>query len=86
MFTPSGGLHPDVIAGSSPIIRGQDLGNQQLRAGLTADGSDIADWAKYTTQTYQSPSGPFQVHYYGNEVTGDVNYDFDYKVKFNGPR
>lgn len=54
--------------------------------GLTADGSNIADWAKYTTQSFRSPSGPFQVHYYRNLVTGAVNYTYDYKVVFNGSR
>ncbi len=83
VFTPTGGLHPDVIAGSRMIIPGQDIANPRVVSTLTADGSDIADWGKYSTQTYQSPSGDFQVHYYQNQSTGDVNYDIDYKAKFN---
>src|SRR2546421_8558331 len=41
----------------------------------TSDGSDIADWGKYTSRTFQSPSGPAQVHFHYNPVTGAVNYD-----------
>ena len=50
---------------------------------MTADGSDINDWAKWSTQTIPSPNGDFQVHFYRNVVTGRVNTDIDYKVKFN---
>ena len=86
VFNRSGGLQSSVINRSSPIIRGPQIGNQQVVKSLTADGSNIADWAKYTTQSFQSPSGPFQVHFYRNSVTGAVNYANDYKVVFNGPR
>jgi hypothetical protein len=86
VFNRSGGLQSSVISNSTPIIRGPQLGNQQVVKALTADGSNIADWAKYTTQTFQSPSGPFQVHFYRNSATGAVNYAYDYKVIFNGPR
>jgi hypothetical protein len=51
---------------------------------LTADGSNIADWGKYTSETFQSPAGSFQVHFYMNQVTGAVNYNIDYKIVFNG--
>lgn len=53
---------------------------------LTLDGSSISDWGKYTTRTYQSPSGDFQVHYYMNRTNGAVNYGSDFKVVFNGSR
>jgi len=85
VFLPDGGLHPDVIADSRPIIPGSDLNNPNVVHELTSDGSNIADWAKMSTPTYQSPSGPFQAHYYQNQVTGEVNYNIDYKAKFNGP-
>jgi hypothetical protein len=38
---------------------------------------------KYTTRTHQSPEGDFQVHYYMNERTGKVAYDYDYKAVLN---
>ena len=53
---------------------------------LTSDGSDIADWGKYTTRTHQSRSGDFQVHFYMNRSTGAIDYGYDYKVIFNGAR
>lgn len=37
-------------------------------------------------ETFQSPSGPFQVHFYRNSASGAVSYTHDYKVVFNGPR
>jgi RHS repeat-associated protein len=85
VFLPSGELHPDAIAGSRPIIPGSDLNNPNVVHELTSDGSPVGDWAKMSTQTYQSPSGPFQVHYYQNQSTGAVNYNIDYKAKFNNP-
>ncbi|MES2662165.1 MAG: RHS repeat-associated core domain-containing protein [Pseudomonadota bacterium] len=41
------------------------------------------DLGKYSTQTFQSPSGNFQVHFYKNTKTNEVHYGHDYKVKFN---
>jgi RHS repeat-associated protein len=78
-----GYLKPEVIDSSREILRGEDLGNPSVIRALTADGSKIEDWGKYSTKTYRSPSGPFQVHFYYNNVTGRVNYNIDYKVKFN---
>jgi hypothetical protein len=86
IFTKSGGLQPAVINGSDPIIAGSRLGNQRVVQALTADGSKIEDWAKYSTKTFKSPAGPFQVHFYHNEVTGTTNYDIDYKAIFNVAR
>lgn len=86
MFTRSGALQSEVIQGSSRIIPGSNIANPSVVKGLTADGSNIADWGKYTSQTFHSPSGPFQVHYYYNPATQMVNYGFDYKVVFNGAR
>ena len=82
MFTASGGLQSGVIANSTKIIDGTQLGNQLLVKSLTSDGSNIANWGKYATQTFESPSGPFQVHFYYNSITSQVFYDMDYKAIF----
>ncbi len=79
----NGGLHADVIAGSRPIMPGSALKNQGLIQRLTADGSNIADWAKMSTQSFKSPSGSFQVHFYKNLKTGAVHYADDFKAVFN---
>ena len=42
-----------------------------------------AGFGKYSTQTFQSPAGDFQVHFYKHPVTGEVFYGADYKAKFN---
>mgnify|MGYP001316090317 CR=1 FL=1 len=81
-FTGSGRLTQGAIDSSRPTISGDKLGNANLVKALTSDGSKIGDWGKYATQTYQSPSGNFQAHFYMNSRTGAVNYDFDYKVVF----
>jgi hypothetical protein len=36
--------------------------------------------------TFQSPSGPFQVHFYMNPSTGETFYGLDHKAIFNGER
>ncbi|MGK5531354.1 hypothetical protein, partial [Streptomyces sp. URMC 129] len=83
IFTPDGRLTPQAIAGSREVIAGEDLGNPHLRAHLTADGSNLSDWGKYSTSTHQSPFGDFQVHFYYNRETGQVVYDYDYKAVMN---
>ena len=50
---------------------------------LTRDGSSIADWGKFTTSTIRSPAGNFQVHFYYNTLTGQVNDVLDFKAVFN---
>jgi hypothetical protein len=76
-FSPDGTLTPDALAGADPIpnLGPGQLGNPAIPAG----------YGKYTTQTFQSPSGSYQVHFYENPTTGDVLYDTDYKVVFNAP-
>ena len=83
IFTKSGGLRADVIADSQVAMQGSKLLNQSLIQKLTSYGGNIADWAKMTTKTFNSPSGPFQVHFYQNLKTGLVYYGDDFKVVFN---
>jgi hypothetical protein len=42
-------------------------------------------FAKYATETFASPSGAFQTHFYMNPETGATFYGLDYKVIFNSP-
>ena len=83
MKQTSGTISSEAIAGANRIIGGADLSNPEVIRALTADGSNIADWGKYATQTANGPSGPFQVHFYYNPVTGAANYANDFKVVFN---
>lgn len=84
IFTGSGALQPSVIQSSTPITARQNLRNPGVVKALTADGSSIADWAKFTTQSFESPAGPFQVRFYRNATTGATNYTIDYKVLISG--
>ncbi|HEX9695413.1 MAG TPA: RHS repeat-associated core domain-containing protein [Actinomycetota bacterium] len=86
VFTKSGGLQPSVIQDARLITPGVRIGNPEAIKALTVDGSNIADWAKYATQSFKSPSGPFQAHFYRNSITGAVDYSIDYKIVFGGPR
>lgn len=65
------------------VIGGERLGDPALVQELTQDGSSIEDWAKWATETHQSPSGNFRTHFCFNERTGDVDDDFDDKVEFS---
>ena len=74
-FAPNGELSQEAIAGSRQIIAPEDLNNLAIPEGF----------AKYSTGTYNSPSGSFQVHYYMNPETGETYYGLDYKAVFNNP-
>jgi RHS repeat-associated protein len=82
IFTESGTLKPEVIKNSRAIISGNELKNPDVINALTKNGSNISDWAKMSTETFKSPSGDFQVHFYQNIGTGEVS-TYEMKVKFN---
>lgn len=73
VFTTGGRLSQQAINGATEIIPAGALGNPAIPAGF----------AKFTTETFKSPGGPFQVHFYMNPVTREVFYGLDYKVIFN---
>ncbi|RFA24180.1 hypothetical protein CAI21_22540 [Alkalilimnicola ehrlichii] len=72
-FTASGQLAPHAVNDARLIIRPEELSNPAIPRG----------YGKYSTQTFQSPSGDFQVHFYKNPSTGDVLYELDYKAVLN---
>lgn len=59
-------------------LQGSLSGNVPCAAAYTGSSR----LAKYTTQTFKSPSGPSHVHFLMNPVTGAVNYRNDFKVVF----
>jgi len=72
-FNASGGLSQEAIAGSQEIIPASELGNPAIPQGFS----------KFSTSTFDSPSGPFQVHFYQNPTTGQIWTGLDYKTVFN---
>ncbi|WP_197419255.1 hypothetical protein [Burkholderia sp. BDU5] len=74
-FTTGGTLTPKAISDAQAV---PGLGPGQL-----ANPNVPAGFGKYTTQTYQSPAGSFQMHFYMNPTTGEVFYGLDYKAIFN---
>ena len=77
----SGTLTRQAVTDSRLLIRGSDLNNPAVISELTGDGSNIADWGKYTTKAVTNSSGQnLQVHFYRNGVNGNINYNIDFKV------
>jgi RHS repeat-associated protein len=72
-FTETGELSQEAVAGSKEIIPADKLINDAIPPGFS----------KYSTETFQSPSGPFQVHYYMDSATGEIYYGMDYKAVMN---
>lgn len=70
LFTPDGRLTPEAIANSHEIIPATKLINPAIPKGFS----------KWTTKTYPSPSGDFQIHFYRNSTSGEVFYGLDYKA------
>jgi len=66
-------LTDDVIKNSREIIDSSEINNPAMLKGFS----------KYSTDTFQSPSGKFQIHFYKNSKTGEVFYGKDYKAIFN---
>jgi RHS repeat-associated protein len=84
IFTKSGGLKASVIKKSREIKVGDEIGNAAVRSDLKAMGGQLSDWGKYSTPTFQSPAGGFQVHFYYNPTLKRAFYGRDYKAKFIG--
>jgi hypothetical protein len=66
-------LSEEALTGSREIIPSFQIGKPEVPSGFS----------KFTTQTYQSPSGDFQVHFYMNPATSEPFYGLDYKAIFN---
>lgn len=71
--TATGELSEGAINGARQIFAPGTLGNPAIPSVF----------GKYATETFASPSGPFQAHFYMNPTTGEVIYGLDYKVIFN---
>ncbi|MFE7570848.1 RHS repeat-associated core domain-containing protein [Streptomyces sp. NPDC057539] len=84
MFTKDGDLTAETIARSTKIQEGSKMGNSHLKEYFKAHGG-IDQWGKYATPRINTPGGggTLDVHFYKNEVSGEVYY-YDYKVKLGG--
>ena len=74
-FTVAGTLTQNAINNATAI---KNLGPGQLSNPAIPSG-----FGKYTTETFQSPAGNFQTHFYMNPTTNEVFYGLDYKTIFN---
>ncbi|MEV6949363.1 RHS repeat-associated core domain-containing protein [Streptomyces sp. NPDC051172] len=84
MFTTDGDLTAETIARSQKIQEGTKMGNPHLEKYFAAHGG-AEQWGKYATPRLNIPGGEgtFDIHFYRNEVSGEVYY-YDYKVKLGG--
>ncbi|MDH6455486.1 RHS repeat-associated protein [Streptomyces sp. SAI-119] len=84
MFTTEGDLTTETIARSSKIMEGTAMKNTHLEEYFAAHGG-AEQWGKYATPRMNIPGGEgtFDVHFYRNEVSGEIYY-YDYKVKLGG--
>jgi hypothetical protein len=76
VFTATGELSQQGIQGAKMAFAPGELTNPAIPQGF----------GKFATQTFNSPSGPFQVHFYMNPSTGETFFQLDFKVVFNGER
>ena len=72
-FTAAGKLTQDATKGAEVIIKPGNLNNPNIPVG----------YGKYTTDTFKSSSGDFQVHFYMDPKAGEVFYGLNYKAVFN---
>lgn len=92
LVNPDGSLTMLAIDGANIITEGVNLTNPILRRNLSKLGN-IEDWAKYTTQNFNTQleiltaNRPKNingtVHFYMNSKTGEIYYDMDYKVVYD---
>ncbi|CAO4846599.1 MAG: hypothetical protein CNLJKLNK_01354 [Holosporales bacterium] len=84
ILTYEGKLTQEAIQGAKKISLKDDIiKNPKIVQELTKDGSNIADWAKYKTESVSMPNGQsMQIHFYKNDKTGRIDYvTKDFKVK-----
>ena len=72
-FANDGKLTSEAVKNSREIIPASNINNSSIPDGFS----------KYSTETFQSPSGNFQAHFYKNNKTGETYYGNDYKTIFN---
>ncbi len=83
LLNQEGKLTESALSRSIFIDVKNGIQNQKVISQLTKDGSSIADWGKFKTQSVRAPNGQsLQIHYYRNTVTGTIDYVTpDFKVK-----
>ncbi|WP_193778141.1 two-partner secretion domain-containing protein [Pseudovibrio sp. Ad5] len=84
VISQNGELTNQAIQNSQELdIGGNGIKNPKIIAELTKNGSSIANWGKFATQSVSGPNGSrIRVHFYMNRVTGRIDYSTkDFKVK-----
>jgi hypothetical protein len=82
MFDSNGVLRSEFINQAIEVPLRKGIRNAKVIDILTSDGSNINEWAKFTTKTINSGGIEGEFHFYKNKVTGKINKDIDYKFKF----
>jgi hypothetical protein len=76
--------YPSAAARVAPrrLIRGEYLTNETVVEGLTADGSQITEWAKVSSPEIETSSAPAEAHWYQKTADQTVWLERDYFVIF----
>jgi len=72
-FKADGSLTDDAIRNSTEIVPASRIGDPSIPPGFS----------KFSTETFQSPSGSFQTRFLKNTETGEVLLDKNFKTIFN---
>ncbi len=82
ILCPRGELTTYALANIIILTEGVKLNNPKVIQALTKNGGKIADWSKYTTREAVTLSNgqKVQVHFYRNDITGEINKNIDYKT------
>jgi hypothetical protein len=92
LLTPLNGrqLKDHALQSSQLIIQGAQLDNAATKEHLRKIDPDLANWAKYSTKTFDGGTGKikddYSVHFYFNSKTKFVCMDRDYKKKYRDQR
>jgi hypothetical protein len=81
LFTPDGGIKPEVIGNSKPIMEATKLGNKDVTQAMIDMTGSLDGWAKWSTDA-MTPQGKAQLHFYYNQVSRQFLY-YDYKFKLS---
>ena len=78
----AGKLTADAVKRSDVIKLKNQISNPRVIEVLTKEGASIENWVKYKTESVTMPNSQrLQIHYYKNNITGQVDYTtMDYKV------
>lgn len=80
-----GTLNVKALGQTEEIITGDELDNPKV-VNVLSNIDDIQNWGKYKNlnQIQDDMGNNLEIHYYYNNVSGQIYYPLDYKIVVNG--